>query len=85
VVQALVARGLGYFLLTQKTAITTSYERHAFVTIPLADQLPALQIVVADRLGPAHEEGPGIPGPVPGVVRPGHAGLSRVAPVADRA
>jgi hypothetical protein len=37
------------------------------------------------RPGPAHEEGPGIPGPVPGVVRPGHAGLSRVAPVAVRA
>lgn len=85
VVRELVARGLGYSLLTQKTAITTSYERHAFVTIPLADQLPALRSVVADRLGPAHEEGPGIPGPVPGVVRPDHAGLSRVAPVADRA
>ncbi len=46
-VRALVARGLGYSLLTQETAITASYEGHAFVTVPLADQLPALQIVVA--------------------------------------
>ena len=46
-VRALVACGLGYSLLTQKTAITASYDGHAFVTVPLADQLPALQIVVA--------------------------------------
>ena len=46
-VRELVACGLGYSLLTQKTAITASYDRHAFVTVPLADQLPALQIVVA--------------------------------------
>jgi DNA-binding transcriptional LysR family regulator len=65
--RALVARGLGYFLLTQKTAITASYDGHAFVTVPLADQPDGGG---ADRLGPAHEEGSGIPGPVPEVVRP---------------
>jgi DNA-binding transcriptional LysR family regulator len=46
-VRALVARGLGYSLLTQRTTLQTSYEGRGFVTVPLADELPALQIVVA--------------------------------------
>lgn len=46
-VRSLVARGLGYSMLTQQTAIDTSYEGFGFVVRPLADQLPALNVQVA--------------------------------------
>lgn len=46
-VRSLVARGLGFSMLTQRTAISTSYENREFVVKPLADPLPSLNIVVA--------------------------------------
>lgn len=46
-VRSLVARGLGYSMLTQRTAISTSYEGHDFVVRPLADILPSLNVLVA--------------------------------------
>lgn len=46
-VRSLVARGLGYSMLTQRTAISTSYEGHDFAVRPLADTLPSLNVLVA--------------------------------------
>lgn len=46
-VRELVARDMGYSLLTQRTRLHTTYEGRDFVTVPLTDDLPALEIVVA--------------------------------------
>ena len=51
-VRSLVARGLGYSVLTQRTAVTTSYEGREFVTRPLSDSVPSLNVVAA-QLGAA--------------------------------
>lgn len=44
--RSLVARGLGYSILTQQTVVRESYEGLGLVTLPLADELPELNIVV---------------------------------------
>jgi DNA-binding transcriptional LysR family regulator len=44
-VRSLVARGLGYSVLTQRTTIRTSYEGREFLTRPLSDPVPALNVV----------------------------------------
>lgn len=44
--RSLVARGLGYSILTQQTVVHESYEGLGLVTLPLADELPELNIVV---------------------------------------
>lgn len=43
-VRALVARGLGYSILSQRTVTTTSYEGRAFVTRELSGSIPGLTV-----------------------------------------
>ncbi|WP_125614905.1 LysR family transcriptional regulator [Specibacter cremeus] len=43
-VRALVARGLGYSILSQRTNINMSYEGRGFVTRPLTGALPGLNV-----------------------------------------
>lgn len=44
--RSLVARGLGYTILTQQTAVHESYEGLELVTLPIEGTLPELNIVV---------------------------------------
>ena len=44
--RSLVARGLGYSILTQQTVVHESYEGLGLVALPLEDELPELNIVV---------------------------------------
>lgn len=50
-VRALVARGLGYSILTQHTDINVSYENKEFVTRPLKDVTRGLAVVAAHLTG----------------------------------
>lgn len=50
-VRALVARGLGYSLLTQSTDIDVSYENRKLVTRPLAGQWHGLPVVAVHLAG----------------------------------
>ena len=45
-VRSLVARGLGYSMLTQRADVTTSYEGRELIVRPLADALPSLSVVL---------------------------------------
>ena len=83
-VLALVARGLGYPCSPRRPRSRPPRRARLRHCAAGRSATRAPDRGGTDRLGPAHEEGPGIPGPVPGVVRPGHR-RSRVAPVAVRA
>ncbi|WP_456697922.1 LysR family transcriptional regulator [Aeromicrobium sp. P5_D10] len=50
-VRSLVARGLGYSMLTQRTEVTTSYEGKELIVRPLADALPSLNVVIVQLAG----------------------------------
>jgi DNA-binding transcriptional LysR family regulator len=50
-VRALVARGLGYALLSQQTAITTSYEGLEFAVCRIEEDEPGLDVVVVQHAG----------------------------------
>lgn len=47
VIRGMVARGLGYSLLTQPTSHSKSHEGYPFVQLPLADGFEALPVVAA--------------------------------------
>lgn len=50
-VRALVARGLGYSILTQHTEIDVSYENRRFITRPIKDATRGLAVVAAHLTG----------------------------------
>ena len=50
-VHALVARGLGYSILTQRTGISTSYEGLPFVSKPMLSGAPGLDVVAVQLAG----------------------------------
>lgn len=52
-VRALVARGLGYSILSQRTDTSTSYEGRAFATCELAEDISPLAVAIS-RLTRAH-------------------------------
>ncbi|GAA1127590.1 LysR family transcriptional regulator [Citricoccus alkalitolerans] len=49
--RGLVGRGLGYAVMFQVAAMPTSYDGHAVVPLPLADPVPATDVVLARALG----------------------------------
>ncbi|NVN00404.1 LysR family transcriptional regulator [Arthrobacter sp. SDTb3-6] len=50
-VRALVARGLGYSILSQRTNINMSYEGLGFVTRPLTGEMPGLNVAAVHLSG----------------------------------